>query len=242
MKAVILAAGKSSRLYPLTLDKPKCLLELEEGKAIIDFQIEMLEKCGVNNVVVIVGYLQELIRKHLGDKADYLEFFDYEKYNNLYTLYSIRERLDDDVIILYSDVLFSKSLLEKCVKSKEDFCLLVHNREILRDSARVKIINNSIVDIGNHIKVEEGDGNFIGVAKYSKEGIRKLIEKSGKFIGKKEYDNSYYIVPLIELSKENKIGFEFANEEPWIEIDFLRDYEKAKSEVYPKLKFEILSI
>jgi len=236
MKAIILAAGKSSRLYPLTLDKPKCLLELEKGKTIIDFQIQILEKCGVKNIIVIVGYLHELIRKHLGDKVNYLEFLDYKKYNNLHTLYSIREKLDDDVVILYSDVLFSKSLLEKCVKSKEDFCLLVHNKEILKDTARVKIINGSVIDIGNHIKVNEGDGNFIGVAKYSKEGMKKLIDKSREFIGKKEYDNSYYIVPLIELAKKNKIGFEFANEESWIEIDFLSDYEKAKNEIYPKLK------
>jgi len=235
MKAIILAAGRSSRLYPLTLDKPKCLLELEKDTSIIEHQIDMLRKEGIQDIIVIVGYLQDMIKNRLGDRVRYRVFNDFAKFNNLHTLYSIKDELNDDIVILYSDVVFGKDLLEKCVRSKEDFCLLVHNNEVLKNTTRVKIVNEGIVDIGNHISVEAGNGNFIGIAKYSRAGIKKLIAEMRKIINDPKHFNDYYIVPLINLGKSGRIGFEFVYDDPWIEIDFLEDYEKAKR-LYQKIR------
>ena len=65
MKAIILAAGKSSRLYPITLNKPKCLLNVH-GKKLIEHQIELLRLCGIDDILVVTGYLHEKIEKILG--------------------------------------------------------------------------------------------------------------------------------------------------------------------------------
>ncbi|HLC55796.1 MAG TPA: phosphocholine cytidylyltransferase family protein [Candidatus Nanoarchaeia archaeon] len=236
MKAIILAAGKSSRLYPLTLDKPKCLLELEDGKTIIEHQIDTIRKCGVSDILVVVGYLKEKIKEVLGDQVRYKEFNDFKKYNNLHTMYSIKDELDDDFLCLFSDVVFGKDLLKKCVDSKEDFCLLIHNKNILGDTMRVKIINGSIVDIGGHIPVEEGDGNFIGVAKFSKNGARLLVNQMGKMVNKEKHNNDYYTIPLINIAKSNKISYVIVGDEPWGEIDFLKDYKRIKKKIYPLIK------
>ncbi|MDO8509350.1 MAG: phosphocholine cytidylyltransferase family protein [Nanoarchaeota archaeon] len=236
MKAIILAAGKSTRLHPLTLDKPKCLLELEEGMAIIDHQINTLRETGLEEIIVITGHNSDKIHSHLGDSVEYRFFPDFAKYNNMHTLHSIKEDLNDDVVIMYSDVLFGKDLLEKCIQSKDDFSLLVHNKEVLKDTARVKMKADSVVDIGNHIPVAEGHGNFIGIAKYSKHGINLLLQEIEKRISDPRYNNDYYIIPLIELAKSNKIGYELANNSPWIEMDFEADYIKAKNEIYPLIK------
>ena len=120
MKAVILAAGVSSRLYPITLERPKCLLELEPGRTIIEHQIEVLKRCGVDDVIVAVGYLKEKIMAKLGDSVVYREFSDYAKYNNIHTLYSIREDLDDDVVVLFSDVVFGETFNTKIRRFLKD--------------------------------------------------------------------------------------------------------------------------
>ena len=236
MKAIILAAGVSSRLYPLTLEKPKCLIELEPGKTIIENQIDVLKRCGVDEVIVAVGYLKEKIKEALGDAVVYREFSDYEKYNNIHTLYSIKDELDDDVVVLFSDVVFGEALLDKCVKSKEDFCLLVHNKDILKDTMGVIIQGESIVDVGSHIPIEKRNGNFIGVAKFSKKGMGILIEKMGEMVKDGKHDNDYYTIPLLAIAKDMNVGFEFVGDNPWIEIDYLEDYEKAKSKIYPMVK------
>jgi len=65
MKAAILVGGYGKRLRPLTDEKPKHLLEVA-GKPILDWQIEWLKKCGVNELVLCVGYLKEKIIEHVG--------------------------------------------------------------------------------------------------------------------------------------------------------------------------------
>ncbi len=78
MKAIILAAGKSSRLYPITLNKPKCLLNVH-GKKLIEHQIELLRLCGIDNILVVTGYLHEKIEKILGEKVRYKYYDRYKK-------------------------------------------------------------------------------------------------------------------------------------------------------------------
>ena len=236
MRAIILAAGLSSRLYPLTLKKPKCLLELVPGKTIIEHQIKVLKKCGIKDVIVVTGYGNDKIKDLLKNSVRYRNFINFSKYNNLHTLYSIKDELNDDILCLMSDVIFGESLLRKCLDDKEDFCLLVHNKSILKDTMRVKIVNGGIVDIGNHISRKNADGNFIGIAKFSKNGARLLVKEMKKLIKDSKHDNDYYTISLVGVAKKNKIGYKFVGDEPWIEVDFLKDYVKAKNKIYPLVK------
>jgi len=68
MKAVIMAAGKSTRTYPLTLTRPKALLPVA-NKPVLQHQLEALEGL-VDGVVVVVGYRHEMIRAAFGDAFD----------------------------------------------------------------------------------------------------------------------------------------------------------------------------
>lgn len=63
LSAVIMAGGKGERLRPLTLSTPKPLLEIG-GKAIINYNVEALAKCGINNITVTTNYLAEKIEAH----------------------------------------------------------------------------------------------------------------------------------------------------------------------------------
>jgi choline kinase len=236
VKAVILAAGKSSRLYPLTLKMPKCLLPLEGGIAIIDYQISILKENNINDITVVIGYKKELIVEHLKNKdINFKVFSDYENYNNMHTLYSIKEILIDDVIILFSDVLIHSNLLKKLINN-HDYSLLVHNKSVLKDTMRVIADRGIIKGIGSHISVESGNGNFVGVAKFSKTGVNILINEISKLILKPEFDQAYYTHPLNFISKYRDIKLVNANHSPWIEVDFLKDYRRARSTVYPKIK------
>ena len=66
MKAIIIAAGLGNRLMPLTDDKPKCLLEIN-GKTIMQRQLEMLQQCGINNIVVVRGYKRKDFKSYAED-------------------------------------------------------------------------------------------------------------------------------------------------------------------------------
>ena len=100
----------------------------------------------------------------------------------------------------------------------------------------MKIRKDGVYDIGNHIPAEEADGNFVGIAKFSKKGADILIKEMAKMVKDEKHDNSYYIIAIIEIAKSKRISYEAAGDEPWMEIDFLKDYEKAKNETYPLVK------
>ena len=64
MKAFILAAGVSRRLYPETYNTPKCLLDVG-GKPIINYQLEAIQSIGIENVTMIIGYHREMLVDHV---------------------------------------------------------------------------------------------------------------------------------------------------------------------------------
>ena len=95
MKAFILAAGVSRRLYPHTYYTPKCLLKVG-NKSIIDYQMEALKSLGITEVSIIVGYHREMLIKHLRDNFPSLNYnfivnhhyFENKlSYKNLYLIY-----------------------------------------------------------------------------------------------------------------------------------------------------------
>ena len=85
MKAIILAAGEGLRLSPLTDDTPKCLLKVGD-KTIIDHQIDSIKKCGLKDIVVVVGHCQDKLRSHLGGQVTYIESRSYEDTSSIFSL------------------------------------------------------------------------------------------------------------------------------------------------------------
>ena len=73
MKAFILAAGVSRRLYPHTYNIPKCLLNVG-GKPIIHYQLDALKSIGIVDVVMVVGYHRELLINHLKETYPEINF------------------------------------------------------------------------------------------------------------------------------------------------------------------------
>jgi choline kinase len=228
MKAIILAAGRSTRLYPITLEYPKCLLPFGE-KTLIEHQISWLNMCGIDDILVVNGYLNHMIEEKLGSRVRYRFFENFAETNNLYTLHSINDELDDDVVILFSDVLLSVKLLQKCINSSEDFCLIVDKKNISDTTMFVSIKNGKIYDIGSHIALKEADGNFIGVAKFSKQGVAMLARQLEKMIQKGGHIQDYYTLALIDIANgENKVGYiEVEDNLAWMEIDLKEEYEQA---------------
>ena len=68
MKAVILCAGVGGRLRPLTEDSPKCLVEVG-GKTILESCLANLEAAGIDDVVLVTGYMSDLVERHARERG-----------------------------------------------------------------------------------------------------------------------------------------------------------------------------
>lgn len=123
MKALILNSGLGSRMGVLTKEHPKCMTDISDTQSILSRQLELLEKVGVKDVLITTGYYDEVLIDYCKSLSFNLNFSFvknpiYDKTNYIYSIYSAREELkDQDVIMMHGDLVFEKSVLEKVVNS-----------------------------------------------------------------------------------------------------------------------------
>ncbi len=117
MKAVILAAGKSTRTYPLTLTRPKPLLKVA-GKTLLEHNLDKIIG-SVDEVIIIVGYKQEMIRDHLGEEYKGIKIIYVEQTEQLGTGHAIMQAesfIDGRFLVMMGDDLYGKEDVDSCLR------------------------------------------------------------------------------------------------------------------------------
>lgn len=243
MKAIIIAAGTGSRLYPLTKDLPKCMLRLN-GKTILEMQLEVYRKLGINNIAVIKGYMAEKI--NLPGIKYYINN-DYKENNILNSLFYAEKEMDEEFIVSYSDIIFENKVVEKLLECNDDICAVVDkqwkNKYLGRtlhpaSEAEKAIVNNDrITIIGKGIQEEDGCHEFIGMIKVSKRFAQQFryffnIAKNS-YDGKKFYEarafKKAYLTDFIHFLIDQKVKITpIIIEDSWMEIDTKEDLERAR--------------
>ena len=107
MNTIILCGGKGERLKPLTLEIPKPLVSIK-GKPILWYIIKQLERYGINELSVAVGYKSSIIREYLKENFAHLniKIFDDGDVDIIKRIKSVVSfKADDDILILYGDTI-----------------------------------------------------------------------------------------------------------------------------------------
>lgn len=145
------------RLGNLTQNNPKCLVKINKEETILDYQLKKLIKSNLKDIIITTGPFEDKIKNHINInyptlKLQYVHNPIYDKTNYIYTIYLIKEIIDDDVILLHGDLIFSDKLLKGILNSKDPDCVLV-NKEITPPEKDFKalIIDEKIIQIGVNI-------------------------------------------------------------------------------------------
>ena len=224
MQAVILAAGKGTRMG--IKDTPKCLLKIG-NKSVIEYQVTYLKNLGCKKILVVTGYNSNKIKNTLGNSVEYIFNKNFENSNNMYSLWEARDLIDDEFVCIYGDLFFHKKILENCVISNSDIVLVVE-RNTRDETMRVKIENEKIVKVNKKIDSKNTDGNFIGMAKFSKNSKNHLFQTIKKLMEEGNED-AYYTSAIENMIKQGKtIDFIETEGLPWTDIDTKEELEAIR--------------
>ncbi|MEA5010977.1 MAG: phosphocholine cytidylyltransferase family protein [Angelakisella sp.] len=129
MKALLFNSGMGSRMGKLTADKPKSMCPIGNGYTIISWQLELLRRCGVTDVIITTGYRALQLEEHIrscgeGMNLTFVHNPDYDKTNYIYSMFLAREYLDDDIISLHGDLVMEQQVMESLL-STSDSCVVV---------------------------------------------------------------------------------------------------------------------
>ena len=219
MQAVIMAAGKSTRTYPLTLTKPKPLLKAA-NKTILEHNLDNLNGI-VDEVILVVGYKKNLIKIHFGNKYKSIQIRYIEQKQQLGTahaLYVAEHRIKDRFLLMAGDDIYSKEDIKTCTKY------------------RYSILTAKTNEPQNFGVIVQKDGILVDFIEKPKKFVSNLINTSLYCLDKRIFHyikqikkskrNEYEMPDAVKLlSKKNKIYC--ISSKQWLPIVYPWDLLKA---------------
>lgn len=241
MQAIILAAGMGKRLGEQTEDNTKCMVKVD-GERIIDRMLRVCHEANISKIILVIGYKAEKIIKYIGDSykgipVTYIENKDYDKTNNIYSLFLGKVFLaQDDTLLLESDIIFDDKLVIEMLKDPRADLAAVSSYKSWMDGTAVTIDSDD--NILNFVSKKELDYSnldryfkTVNIYKFSKKfsnGIYvPFLKAYSESLGKNEY---YEQVLRVIASLEEKFlkAFRVPENILWYEIDNLHDLSNAE--------------
>jgi len=230
MKAVILAAGKGTRIPEITRDIPKCLIEVQ-GKTILERQLAMLLKNSFKKIYVVIGYKAELIRKKISynSKIKFILNKDYATTDNIYSLFLTRDKIKDEAFLLLNgDILCEEKIIKKLVENESVDIAPVDTKYFDSEKLKIKVENNRVLGIlPKNAPKYMSDGSTIGIFKFSSNGSKILFDEIEKCIKSGE-KNRWFEFALTRICKQIDMQVLDIHGMKWVEIDDLMDLKKAQ--------------
>jgi choline kinase len=232
MKAIILAAGRGSRMMNLTDDRPKCLVELR-GKPLLEWQLTSLREAGIDEIAIVTGYKRELLKSH-----DLVEFYNarWADTNMVSSLACADEWLRlEPCIVSYSDIFYAPQAVESLINCSTDLAVTYDPGWLelwtqrfgapLLDAETFQMTEHqTISEIGNKPKsVNEVQGQYMGLLRIAPSGWKEIQQIRDK-LTPEERDRIHMtgiLQKVIEAGNVSVVAVPYIGE--WGEIDSAHD-------------------
>lgn len=236
-KVVILAAGEGTRLRPHTLDRPKCLVEIN-GRSLLARHLDVLHKVGLTDLVLVAGYLADKmpdvgLRLYRNPR--------YAETNMVHTLFCAEAELEGEVVIAYGDIVYSPTVILALLAAPGDVAVVVDKQwegywrqrfaNPLDDAETLKLgEQGEILGIGQKPgSLADIEGQYIGLMKFSPAGlaalkaIYALALQAGKLAGK-PVEKAYMTDILQALINSGQRLDAVPVDGGWVEVDSVDDF------------------
>ena len=233
--AIILAAGMGTRLRSIIGVKPKGLLPWE-GKTLIERSLEELSKAGIERVVVVVGFEAGQFYDILGHQPLPVEFAvnpDYAVTSSMHSLSLCRGKVEEDFLLLESDLLYERRALSVLQSSPDRDLVLLSGPTLAGDEVFVYGADDMIRAVSKERLGLPLLGELVGISKIS----RSLFEAMCRLYASRTADPKYdYELCLADVSPVHPVKTVRVEDLAWVEIDEPEHLDRAERIIGPRLR------
>jgi choline kinase len=247
MKAVIIGAGRGSRLGPETSEIPKALVPVM-GRPMLEWIFEALEAGGFRrkDVVFITGYAETVVRARYPDLT-FVTNAGWAENNILLSLLTAREHLESGFLSTYADIVYEGDMVRKLVASRERITLgcdtawrrryVDRSQHPETDAEKMRAEGPRVIELGRTIPSDEAIGEFIGVMKLSPEGAAEFLgafdRARAAYAGRKfregrTFERAYLIDLLQDMLEAGSEMHRVDTPGGYMELDTLEDLASAE--------------
>jgi histidinol-phosphate/aromatic aminotransferase/cobyric acid decarboxylase-like protein/choline kinase len=255
MQAIILAAGMGSRLGKYTQNNTKCMLAIN-GRTLIERALDALDAAGIRKCTIVAGYQKDNLigfagSKHKNIEISYIINDIYNKTNNIYSLYLAKDRLlEDDTILLESDVIFEDRIIDELVRHPEPTLAVVAPYESWMDGTVVQISGDKVITQfipRKFFRYDQKETYYktVNIYKFSRDFLRNsyipFLDAYSTVMGRNEYYEQ--VLRVIAALDRNELKALVLEDHKWYEIDDVQDKDIAETIFCedPDEKFRLLS-
>ncbi|MBA7676112.1 Bifunctional protein GlmU [subsurface metagenome] len=224
MQAVILAAGRGSRLDSLTRQKPKCMVRVR-GRPILSHQIQAYADAGIKDIIVVAGYKSNKIREYCqrisSPSIRIIENKDYDTTNNMYSLYLTKEKIAGKEFLLSNgDIIFDPRIVYELAHSK--ISDTIAGDRISRIEKHMKLTVDALGYVNNIDVASSADYiNSVSLFRFSSASSTLLFDEISQIIEKENNVKDWFEIALQRLLKGGWLIMKLfdVGEKRWAEID-----------------------
>jgi len=234
-KAIILSAGKGSRLGALTTHRPKCLLDIA-GRTLLEWQLEALDHAGILEIVVVTGFgddlVQEVIRNLQLPRARVETLFNpfYHVADNLGWVWMVRSHFDEDTLLLNGDTLVSPGLVGKVLADAEAPITVTIDRKADYDADDMKVmeVDGRLRRIGKKLQPQECNAESIGLLAFQGDGPEIFADTVDRALREESGTARWYLSVIDQLADTLPVHTVSIEGFAWAEVDYPADFERAR--------------
>lgn len=231
--AVILAAGRGTRLQPYTFDIPKGFMPVGDER-LIERSVRVLKENGIKNIIIGTGHLHEHYEKFAKESG--LTTFlspDFATTGSFHTLVYGSDLIKGDFLLLESDLLYHSDAIKGLLNSEAKDVILCSGFTQSNDEVYVEIKDGKLSNLSKKKDtLVSVDAELVGIWKISQELLEKLKKHHSDAVDARNKD---YEVAIAQLSIEHTVNVLKINDLAWCEIDNQAHLERAKKDILPKL-------
>jgi choline kinase len=234
---VILGAGMGTRLGDEGLTQPKGFLRLGQ-KPIVEESITRLQRAGIERVVIATGHCREFYDQ-LADRSNGLVSTVFNEHfansGSMYSLYCVQHVVDDDFLLLESDLVYEQRALDAAISFAEDNCILLSDFTHSSDEVFVECDGTRLVNMSKAQQdLKQVTGELVGIMRISTTLYSTMLTVAeDAFKHSLHYD--YESDCLVEAGRTVPVFCHCESDLAWAEIDDETHLERARSSVYPEI-------